>query len=279
MPTVGLWRRSRDPTDGSAENTDLLLPSDASLGSTDKTLAEFEWRLRYGQAHDQLSDLRRQLLVLSTMYQSKDRYVCGQVNNTRSGTLIKNVQERIKFISNRYWKTRSALVILGGILMKSGWESTLLPLANTDVRSLKGGEDASSSEGRRTLSWIWMARQTGDQEMTATMSEALRIEWCKSRARAHRWQEECILLKEEMQRILQFHTWQAGIWEGRANEASLKGAQSYALRQKHIQQSLASACTESWRNVEGYMSMGEGAVSAGEALVEAPVIATGGRLL
>lgn len=36
-------------------------------------------------------------------------------------------------------------------------------------------------------------------------------------------------------------------------------------------------CTESWRNIETYMSMGEGAVTAGEALVEAPVI-TSGRL-
>lgn len=173
MPGVGLWRRSKDPSDGPPESIDLLLPSDASPGSTDNTFAEFEWRLRYGQAHDLLSDLRRQLLVLSTMYQSKDRYVRGQMNNTRSGTLIKNVQARIKFISNRYRKTRSALVVLGRVLLKSGWESILLPLADTDVRSLKGGEDASSSEGRRTLSWIWMTQRTGDQEMTATMSEGI----------------------------------------------------------------------------------------------------------
>lgn len=173
MPGAGLLRRSSTPVDGPAEGIDLLLPSAILASSTNSTFAEFEWRLRYGQAHDQLSDLRRQLLVLSTMYQSKDRYVRGQMNNTRSGTLIKNVQARIKFISNRYRKTRSALAVLSGLLTKSGWEATLLPLTDTDLRSLKGGEDASSSEGRRTLSWIWMTQRTSDQEMSATMSEGI----------------------------------------------------------------------------------------------------------
>lgn len=82
-----------------------------------------------------------------------------------------------------------------------------------------------------------------------------------------------------MRRVIQFHTWQAGIWEARASEASLsKGARAYALRQKHIRQHLAAKCVETWRNVEAYMSMGEGVVSAGEPLVEAPLVAISQQL-
>lgn len=46
----------------------------------------------------------------------------------------------------------------------------------------------------------------------------MRIEWCKSRARAHRWQEECLLLAEEMRRVLAFFSWQAEDWRRTAHE-------------------------------------------------------------
>jgi hypothetical protein len=45
---------------------------------------------------------------------------------------------------------------------------------------------------------------------------ALRIEWCKARARAQRWSEEVRLLLEEMRRILEFLNWRATFWETRA---------------------------------------------------------------
>jgi len=41
---------------------------------------------------------------------------------------------------------------------------------------------------------------------------ALRVEWCKARARAHRWQEECLLLLEEMRRVSATFSWQCEKW-------------------------------------------------------------------
>ncbi|KAG5223225.1 hypothetical protein IMY05_C1152001600 [Salix suchowensis] len=139
--------------------------------SCDTKLAEYEWRLRYAIAHDLLSELRRQLLILGTMYQSKDRYVRGQEHNTRSITLIKNVQSQINYAATRYRSNRDALLSLSTFLNKSGWETTLRVLADTDLRGLKEGEDASGSEGRRTLSWIWMTQRENKTEMTESMSE------------------------------------------------------------------------------------------------------------
>ncbi|KIK33959.1 hypothetical protein CY34DRAFT_18039 [Suillus luteus UH-Slu-Lm8-n1] len=52
--------------------------------------------------------------------------------------------------------------------------------------------DFGQSEGNCTLSWIWKARGVAviREDGEAVLSEALRIEWCKSRARANRWWEE-----------------------------------------------------------------------------------------
>lgn len=288
---IGLYRcntANRESADTfNSEEIDLLLPSNLVPSfHVDTKLAEYEYRLRYGSTHDLLSELRRQLLILGTMYQSKDRYVRGQEHNTRSVTLIKNVQSRINFAATRYRSNREALLSLSSFLNKSGWESTLRVLVDSDLRGLKEGEDASGSEGRRTLSWIWMTQRENEAEMTESMSEgsntttdifatlkmatALRIEWCKSRSRAHRWQEECVLLKEEMRRVIQFHTWQAGVWEERARTADADGTRAYAWRQSWTREKLVMMCTTSWASLDDYLGMGQGAVAAGEPLTEAP---------
>ncbi len=177
LPSVGLRRRriNDDPTAPSfAEDIDLMLPSNLPSDTrVDTKFHEYEWRLRTGQAHDNLADLRRQLLIVSSMYQSKDRYVRGQQHNTRSATLINNIQARINFSKNRYRENRAALLVLSGVLGKTGWATILLPLEDSDIRSLRAGDDASSSEGRRTLSWIWMVQRRDDRDMSENMSEGL----------------------------------------------------------------------------------------------------------
>ncbi|KAG5223226.1 hypothetical protein IMY05_C1152001700 [Salix suchowensis] len=269
---VTLHKQTRSTENPSESELSVLLPSDLLPAfRVDNKLVNYEWHLRFSQAHDILADLCRQVLILSTMYQSKDRLIRGQSHNTRSATLIHNVQLRINSLAAKYQRYQEALCILGDALNKSGWQTMLQLLADSDLRSLKGGEDASSSEGRRTLSWIWMTQRTDESEMTDTMSEALQIEWCKSRARAQRWQEECILLKEEMRRIIQFHMWEAGKWAARAREATSDGARAYAWRQNAGRLHLASTCTHTWRNVAAYLEMGEGAVEAGSPLIEAPL--------
>lgn len=271
MPGVVGLRSAADENDAtSAETIKLLLPLMAISSITcDKKLAEYEWRLRYGLAFDCLAELRRHLLVLNTMYQSKDAYIRGQKHNTRSNALIHGVQSRIKYVSNKYRMGRTALTALSEFLGMDGqWESTIRPLLDTDIRGLREGEDASSSEGCRQLSWIWSSQRTSNEELTQGMNEALRIEWCKARARAQRWQEECILLWEEMRRVIDFHQWQAGIWEMRANEVTSPGARAYAWRQRHTRLMLVARAKTHWSDVEQQLQSGEGKAVAGEQLVE-----------
>ncbi|KAF9496841.1 hypothetical protein BDN71DRAFT_1430020 [Pleurotus eryngii] len=149
------------------------------------------------------------------MYQFKDRYSQEQHHNTCSTMLVKNVHAHANVAASKYCKCRIALQALGTVLGKSGWDQELQPLMNADIRDLRDREDASQSEGRRTLSWIWATKQTNEAEMAKGMNK------------------ECILLSEEMCRVIQFHQWQAKEWEKHALAATKEGLRAYTWRQKH----------------------------------------------
>ncbi|KAG1840936.1 hypothetical protein DFJ58DRAFT_845206 [Suillus subalutaceus] len=116
-------------------------------------------------------------------------------------------------------RAHKALVILGNLLDESSWQSALRPLNHQDIHSMSNllwGE----SEGRWKLSWIWNMRGTGGSEKDNNGAlEDMRIEWCKARACAMRWEEEVELLREEMCRIGAFLRWEAGRWDARRDEA------------------------------------------------------------
>lgn len=50
------------------------------------------------------------------------------------------------------------------------------------------------------------------------MIAALKIEWCKARARSERWEEEVILVSEEMRRVQEYGRWKAKWWRDRAGQ-------------------------------------------------------------
>lgn len=86
----------------------------------------------------------------------------------------------------------------------------------------------------------------------------LRIEWCKARARAHRWQEECLLLKEEMRRVLQFFDSEVTRWNEladcmRTDDHNIReiqeGRRAYAYRQASIRTGMREHCARKWRDI------------------------------
>ncbi|KAK0440544.1 hypothetical protein EV421DRAFT_1737210 [Armillaria borealis] len=162
-------------------------------------LMDFEFRLREAEAYECLTMMRRLLIYRSHLYKFKDKHVTGQMMTT-----------------TRYRKLRNDLVVLADTIEggKLGWDRQLRELNATDVRPLEEvlpGE----MEGRWAMSWIWrIHHHETDAEETA---EALRIEWCKTRAWAHRWREEVILLEEEMKRVKAFFAWEGRTWLARAH--------------------------------------------------------------
>lgn len=149
------------------------------------------------------------------------------------------------------------------------------------VRALAGqdnGEDDENSEvavtqgytvgeGQRRPSWIWFngnMPESIDDSLTQTgmfilskltCSEkrvALQVEWAKADARAKRWEEEVILLNEEMRRVLQFCSWKASWWRSRPsgrltdNNFLKEGLLAYAHEQAAREDEIASRWQAKW---------------------------------
>lgn len=285
MPTVAILRTDSPGVEAGriteVNETALLLPSDiCTRVPCDRALLGYEWRLRVAQAHDTLSDLRSHLRLLSHLYIFKDRFIRGQRHNTRARSVLTNVEQKIQVDAARYRKSRAALAVLAPVLRKEDkdWAVELRPLHNDDIRRMTEARE-DESEGNRTLSWIWKTRGVADPDDTEATHEckhiyvisyavfayrnvALRIEWCKARARANRWREECQLIEEEMRRVQQFHEWQANTWTARARtfvETSAEhaeGLQAYACRQAEIRQTMRNACAWHWRGVPLWLTLG-----------------------
>ena len=97
------------------------------------------------------------------------------------------------------------------------------------------------------------------------LRSALRIEWCRSRARAMHWSEEVLLLREEMRRVLAFFQWQAEWWDERRNllvglsSDKEEGFIAYASKQAHIRRSLWTNFENMWRSSDELIQLGIGA--------------------
>ncbi|TFY51020.1 hypothetical protein EVJ58_g10780 [Rhodofomes roseus] len=233
--------------DVAAYDIPLLLPSDVVHAlSVDPALQDCEWRLRYAQAHDALNDLRRHLRLSSHLYHFKDRFVRGQRENTRARSIIKTVQDKVDEDAARYCRARTALLTLSQALGKTGWQDTLKDLADDDVRLMSAGLEGESPEDAHN----------------PELQEALRIEWCQSRARAQRWLEEIELILEEMRRVVQYHGWKHHSWTARADarpdldDDYREGLSAYAHRQAEIRVTMCGTCTRAWRCVSELVSKG-----------------------
>lgn len=248
----------------------------------------YEWQLRLTHAEETLNNLRGLLLMRSTMYQSKARHMRGQRQQTRSQGLLHGVQRRIDAMAGKYRRIREALTKLSTPLLESSWELNLRPLNDDDLVGLTSMDD-TGSEGRKKLSWIRKVQGMESDDNAAThIGEhwplffvdylsiyilALRIEWCRARARAHRWQEECLLLNEEMRRVLAFFKWHADDWKQKAlnlenmlpttafaepllAEADLRsqniireGKIAYAYRQATIRDQMRTHFSNKWKDL------------------------------
>ena len=72
----------------------------------------------------------------------------------------------------------------------------------TAIDSMDTDNDEDVQEGTFLKLYLTMLQWLG-------IFSALRVKWCKARARASRWSEECKLIEEEMCRVIAFHIYQA----------------------------------------------------------------------
>lgn len=111
-------------------------------------------------------------------------------------------------------------------------------------------------EGIRRVSWIWMEGGTGEVVDQEVLENIVRVEWCKSHARAARWGEEVSLLSTEMERCLKTLEYMAVDWEGRTDftgvlsagkdDAHAEGVRAYALSQAAMFRRIAEGFRAVW---------------------------------
>ncbi|KAG6851412.1 hypothetical protein C0991_009328 [Blastosporella zonata] len=184
------------------------------------------------------------------MWKSKDKLIRGQRLHTCSHALIMNTTSHITAAAQKYKEIQVALVILGVHLNKVGWDLELQVMTEEDTRGITADED-NLSEGRQSMSWIWKVNNSVDVMDNKGKQEALRIEWCKAWARAHRWSEECLLLEEEMQQVVSFFGYKQVRWLKLASsvychidKVTSDGLRAYAARQANLQGKLLSECRD-----------------------------------
>ncbi|KAJ3964660.1 hypothetical protein EV361DRAFT_873830 [Lentinula raphanica] len=134
-------------------------------------------------------------------------------------------------------------------------EGTTIEVARHGLAQIRG----QVGEGFRETSWIWKEGGTGSLVDQDTLDEFVRVEWCKTHARARRWVEEVNLLVEERRRVLVTLEYNTKEWEGRAeykgplsegkDEAHIEGARAYALSQASVFRALAGRFTDLWAGV------------------------------
>ncbi|KAG1798028.1 hypothetical protein EV424DRAFT_1475028 [Suillus variegatus] len=216
MPVVCQLRHQSSEASGKSqglnpEDFKLWLPSHLPANSpVDQKLTEHEWDLRYAQALDALNEVRSHLRLRSHMYMYKDK-----------NKIIDAVESRKQASVLKYKHAHNALLSLGHRLERCGWEATIHPLLDSDVKPMGDMEQ----QGRGTISWIWLdSRADNSCTENEHMQDCVRLEWCKARARAHRWSEEVELLLEEMRQVLVFLKWQGAWWKERMNLRMLDSA-------------------------------------------------------
>ncbi|KAF9504606.1 hypothetical protein BS47DRAFT_1262322, partial [Hydnum rufescens UP504] len=219
----------------------LFLPSQIPVEyRVQNTIMDIEVKLHVGQAFDALSSLRSQHM------------------HTHAMALIESAKCKTASIAAKYTVSRQTLISLVGL---DSINPQLKELRDWDVHTLSDpeiSEDKQDShtqnlgEGSWALSWIWMsAVGNGDNET----HEALWVEWMKLHARKERWQEDVLLLREEMCQVLAFCEHCEAWWIDLSHSQTglslpqLEGNKAYALHQASLQQSCQKHFQSLWNNV------------------------------
>lgn len=180
MPvTTGLLPQAESVDVANPEDTKLLLPSQVPPRLRETCLgnvADKEWQLRLGQLGDSLAQVRRSLCVRTHLMKYKQKNVRGQRPNTRHNALIDSNNNRTRHYAATYNRAHQAMLLLDPL--RDDWQKDYAPLSENDLvplyigiysdddpkTSRKSQKDrrtqmSTTSEGNRTIPWIWRSRE------------------------------------------------------------------------------------------------------------------------
>jgi hypothetical protein len=235
------------------------LPPDISQRLELKDICKAEYRLREAQADDALADVRRLRRIIQGFWQFKKVNVSGTGNrpNTKMLNLFTRFETKLQHAANQY---NVAFTALKALDPNGGWKERLKELKPSDLRGpgrdTDNLEDAKTSNGRFEPSWIWLVRrlpqERGDNQTEDEFNHSMRTEWTQTRARMSRWEEELLIIQEEMRRVLAYFEWRSSWWLEQANRRSSlepsieSGVVAYAHKQSTLCLRMAARCAAHW---------------------------------
>lgn len=238
----------------------IALPSRLSPSLSNHAMLEsfcsIERRLREGLANEALHALRTSLITGAALFQGR-RDMSGQKANTRAKGFFDR-QNRAKLAAARlYRNSRESLVALG---LKED-DKIYRKLADGDIRAFTVYEqDQKLGHSKVKVSWIWgdfdftegqedgpLKRYCGEGtcklttislgDLLKSIDQVLRAYWFRTSAMKSRWEEEVLLLEEEMRRVKRSFAHYTQQWLERANILDLtekRGPAAYARRYDFI---------------------------------------------
>jgi hypothetical protein len=200
--------------------------------------------------HDALAQIRRQRRIIQGLWYFKKINVSGTGNrpNTCILTTYKGLTRKLARAVFKYRRAREALLVLD---LDGDWKLELQVLRQEDISG--PGKDPDESSGKYVMSWIWLLRKAEKSDVSETeFNECMRVEWMKTRARMMRWQEEYLILQEEMRRVIVWFEWRASWWEQQATRRVnakpdiLGGISAYTYKQANLMHCMARCCADHW---------------------------------
>ncbi|KAG2048430.1 hypothetical protein BDR06DRAFT_895550 [Suillus hirtellus] len=118
-----------------------------------------------------------------------------------------------------------------------------LPLEKEHLKTSTAVADQNAHGQRNTtLAWFWSLDVQGDTSGNDWMTEFYQVNWLRTKALCDHWNEEVILVKHEMQWMINFFKHKAKQWLAHMDNAALNemtGHACYAARQSQIYHDLA----------------------------------------
>ena len=127
-------------------------------------------------------------------------------------------------------------------------------LKDEDISGLgKDPDDQSTTNSRYEPLWIWLVPCVADaSNIEKEFNDSMRVEWAKAKAQMIRWQEELLLVQEEMWWVITYHEWRADWWREQSSlrmnddPSILSGLLGYAHKQAAICIWMAEQCAIYW---------------------------------
>ncbi|KII83158.1 hypothetical protein PLICRDRAFT_119732, partial [Plicaturopsis crispa FD-325 SS-3] len=217
------------------EHMPLWMPSSLKSRETMdigiNSLASQERKLRQGQANDDLEELRLALGHKSLLYRTELRHTKSKKGKTRAFGLIKRADAQVKKHLRSYRRARAALLRLGEDedIMEEYKE-----IHESDLK-LSGDVSHENRAGQKSdkLAWFW-ALPGGKKNKSTWMTEFYRVNWLRAKARYERWEEEVLIVGNEMQWTVLWFMHQKNCWIKRRDqcgEENTNGHRIYAQKQ------------------------------------------------